>query len=374
MSRFFDLVTGNVRSLPKYTPTTPVSHSRNQGLPNCIHLASNENPFGPSPSAIEAMAAVFKQCNLYPDDDASELRFKLAEHHALPADRVLVTAGSTALLEIIARTLLGPGLNAVTSELTFIVYGMAVQAAGGELIRVPLRNYSFDLDGIAAAVNSQTRLVLIANPNNPTGTVIPADVMDHFIATLPPEIVVIIDEAYYDYAQFLATQSRVHYSQSLDYVRQNRNVVVLRTFSKAHGLAGVRVGYGLGPAELLGYFARLRSTFSISQVAQAAALAAMDDMEHVRKAVMNNYDQARRLAAGMEVLGFRVNPSWANFLYAEIRDDAKALANRLKEEGVLIRSLKAWGAPEAIRVTIGSPKQNEIFLAALRKVTVGSKA
>jgi histidinol-phosphate aminotransferase len=372
MSRFFDLVTGNVRSLPKYTPTAPMSELQAKAIQGYIHLASNENPFGPSPCAIEAIARTVEKCNLYPDDDASKLRFAVAEQHAIAADHVLISAGSTGLLEIIARTLLGPGTNAVTADLTFVVYPIAVKAAGGELIQVPLRNYTFDLKAIAAAINPQTRLVLIANPNNPTGTVITAQQMDDFLAEVPPQVLVVIDEAYYDFAQYFAANSRLQYSHALDYVRQNRNVVVLRTFSKAHGLAGLRIGYGMGPAELMGYFARLRSTYSISSVAQAAAVAALRDIEHVRQAVTNNYDQARQLMAGMQLLGFRVIPTSANFIYAEIRDDAGALARRLEDEGILIRSLAAWGAPEAIRVSIGTPKQNDAFLAALRKVALGA--
>ncbi len=181
------------------------------------------------------------------------------------------------MLSLLCQTLLAPGLNAVTSERSFIVYSMAVQAAGARLVEAPMRDDSFDLEAILAAIDSNTRIVFLANPNNPTGTMVEADVVERFLARLPGHVVVVLDEAYYEFALHFAALRKIKYSNSLDYVRQGASVVVLRTFSKAHGLAGLRVGYGLGPAELLGYCARMRNTFSVSSVAQAAAMAALDD-------------------------------------------------------------------------------------------------
>jgi histidinol-phosphate aminotransferase len=178
----------------------------------------------------------------------------------------------------------------------------------------------------------------------------------------------VLDEAYYDFAQYFAQQRGITYTRSLDYVKQGRNVVVLRTFSKAHGLAGVRVGYGIGPAELMGYFARLRTTFAVSNMAQAAGLAALADEDHVRKALANNAEQAEPLATAILGLGCRVVPTWANFLYCDVAEPADDLAQRLQDEGVIVRSLRPWRVPQAIRVTIGTPQQNETFLRALQKV------
>jgi len=193
--------------------------------------------------------------------------------------------------------------------------------------------------------------------------------MDCFLDRVPEHVIVILDEAYYDFAQYFAAIRKVDYSHALDYVNECRKVVVLRTFSKAHGLAGVRVGYGVGPAELMSYFARMRTTFSVSGVAQAAALAALDDEAHTRIALKNNAEQSERLMNGMEELGFHPVSTWANFVYCELGDEAATVAGRLQSEGVIVRPLGPWGAPTAIRITIGTPEQNDIFLKAFRKVT-----
>jgi len=339
---------------------------------NCIKLASNENPFGPSPMAVKAMQSVLAESHFYPDNDASELRKKLAEHHKVQPEQVVPTAGSTALLGIIARTLLSPGLNAITSERSFIVYPIATQAAGGRLIQVPMLNDGFNLGAIAAAVDQHTRIIYISNPNNPTGTLIPPKELDHFLGAVPEHVVVVLDEAYHDFAQYFGTIRGVDYSHSLDYVNQGRKIVVLRTFSKAHGLAGIRVGYGVGPSELMSYFARMRNTFSVSAVAQAAALAALDDEAHIQKTLKNNAEQAERIIAGLASLGYHPLSTWANFLYCELGDDAAAVAKRLQAEGVIVRPLASWGAPTAIRITIGTPEQNGIFLKAFKRAQEGA--
>jgi histidinol-phosphate aminotransferase len=368
MSDFSQFVPEHVRNLSGYTPGKSLRQAQQESNVNCIKMASNENPFGPSPMAVKAMQSVLAESNFYPDNNASELRQKLAEHHKVQPEQVVPTAGSTALLGIIARTLLSPGLNAITSERSFIVYPIATQAAGGELIRVPMRDDGFDLNAIAAAVDQHTRIIYIANPNNPTGTLIPAKELDHFLDTVPAHVIVILDEAYHDFAQHFAAIRKVDYSHALDYVNQGRKIVVLRTFSKAHGLAGVRVGYGIGPSELMSYFARMRTTFSISAVAQAAALAALDDEAHIQKTLKNNSEQAELLTARIADLGYQPLPTWANFVYWELRDDAAAVAKRLQAEGVIVRPLAPWDAPTAIRVTIGTPEQNDIFLKAFKKV------
>jgi len=324
--------------------------------------------------AVEAMRAVLADTNFYPDNDAVELRQKLAEYHDVEPDQIVPTAGSTALLGIIARTLLAPGLNAITSELSFIVYPIATQAAGGKLVLVPMKDHGFDLQGIAAAIDRDTRIIYISNPNNPTGTALPGNEVDRFLAKVPEHVVVILDEAYYDFAQHFALQRNADYSHSLDYVKQGRKVVALRTFSKAHGLAGVRVGYGIGPGELMSYFGRMRTTFSVSAVAQAAAVAALADASHTRKALDNNSQQAAWLTDAMAESGYPVLRTWANFLYCELGEDAATIANQMQAEGVIIRPLGAWGAPNSIRITIGTPEQNKTFLRVFTRVTAKKAA
>ncbi len=368
MSDFNQLVPEYIRKLGAYTPGKSLRQAQQESRVNCIKMASNENPFGPSPKAVEAMRAVLSECHFYPDNDAADLRQKLADLHQVSPEQIVPTAGSTELLGIVARTLLSPGLNAITSERSFIVYPIATQAAGGKLIKAPTRNDGFDVEALARAVDDNTRIVFFANPNNPTGTIVGAGELDRFLDRIPEHVVVVLDEAYYDFAQHFATLRGVDYSHALDYVKQGRKVIVLRTFSKAHGLAGVRAGYGIGPAELMSYFGRMRTTFSVSAVAQAAALAALDDKSHIRKALTNNAEQAQRLADGIKELGVRVVPTWANFLCCELGEDAASVANQLQAEGVIVRPLGPWGAPTAIRVTIGTPEENPVFLRAFKKV------
>src|ERR1700716_4596910 len=369
MSRFFDLVSKPVRNMGGYSPGMPLQTVTPQVQQKLIKLDSNENPFGPSPRAVEAMGRALAISSAYPDDDCPQLRHKLAEHHGLQAEQVMVTAGSTALLGLLCQTLLAPGLNAVTSERSFIVYSMAVHATGAQLIETPMRDDSFDLGAILDAIDATTRLIFLANPNNPTGTVLESATVDKFLTLVPDHVVVVLDEAYYEFAMHFASLRKGAYSNSLQCVKQGASVVVLRTFSKAHGLAGLRVGYGAGPAELLGYCARMRNTFSVSSVAQAAALAAMDDQNHVARAVANNAVQAQLLIEGLSELGYRVTPTAANFVYCDIRGDASVIAQRLLEEGVSVRPLGAWGARHCIRVSIGTPEQNLFFLQAVRRIT-----
>lgn len=354
-----------------YTPGTPLGPS-SEPQPRLIKLDSNENPFGPSPRALEAIKDALDNSHLYPDDDCGELRHKLAKHHELPAEQVLVTAGSTALLGLLCQTLLAPGLNAVTSERSFIVYSMAVQAAGAHLVEAPMRDDGFDPEAIVRAINADTRIVFIANPNNPTGTMLDAPAVDWLLARLPGHVVAVLDEAYYEFAMHFASLRKVEHSKSLEYVRQGASVIVLRTFSKAHGLAGLRVGYGIGPAELLGYCARMRNTFSVSSAGQAAALAAVDDQAHVGRVVAVNAEQAQILTAALPEIGYQVVPTFANFLCCDLGEDASAVARRLRGEGVSVRPLGAWGAPNCIRVSIGTPEQNQVFLKAARRVAGAS--
>ncbi len=332
-----------------------------------IKLDSNENPFGPSPLALRAMQSVLEGCSAYPDDDATALRVRLAEHHGVQVEQVLVAGGLTEFLGMLAHAFLAPGLNAVTSQRSFMVYRLATEAAGAQLIEVPTLQNGFDLNGIASAVNSKTGIVFLANPNNPTGTLVTADDVDRLLL-LVSKPVVVLDEAYYEFADEFAARRGIKYSLSLDYVREGRNVVVLRTFSKVHGLAGARVGYGIASAELIARIARQRPMYCVSSVAQAGALAALEDASHIRKAVENNTDQSERLFKAISAMGYAVTPTWGNFLYGEMGRDARVVAERLRLDGILIRPLDQWGAPQAIRITIGTPEQNEELLRAMKNL------
>jgi histidinol-phosphate aminotransferase len=337
-------------------------------LATLIKLDSNENPFGPSPLALQAMQSVLADSSSYPDDDAYALRQRLAKHHGVGHDQILVTGGLTEFLGMLARTFLGSGLNAVTSERSFIVYRTATQAAGADLIEVPMRQHSYDLRGIAAAVNPDTRILFLANPNNPTGSVASADEVDHLVRQMPEHVVIVLDEAYYEFAAHFAARRGTKYSGSLDYVRDGRNVVVLRTFSKVHGLAGLRIGYGIANTKLMARILSQRAVYCVSNIAQAAALAALDDEAHISLAVGNNTEQSGRLAHALSGLGCATVPTWANFLYCQPGQDPTRLAESLALEGIAVRPLGSWGAPQAVRITIGTPEQNEMLLNALRKI------
>jgi histidinol-phosphate aminotransferase len=369
MGRFFDLITDPVRAAGQHADTMSSSSTLPERDASLIKLNANESAYGPSLKAVAAMREALESSHLYPDDGAAALREKLAERNGANPEQILIANGTTALLGVIARTLLRQGLNAVTSACSFISYPMVTHAAGAQLVEAPLREGGYDLDAVLAAINNDTRIIFLANPNNPTGTLANAGAVDRFLERVPSHVIVVLDEAYFDYAQYFATRRGVNYSHSIDYVRAERNVVVLRTFSKAHGLAGIRVGYGMGPAELMAYFARVQDVFAVSAVAQDGALAALDDNAHIQYAVENNAQQAEWLEREVASLSYNVTPTWANFLSFDAKQDARDLGQRLRQAGVLIRPLGAWGAPTWIRVTLGTAEQNQRFLHALSQVS-----
>ncbi len=361
-----DHIQEHIRDLPFYIAGKSLRQS--ESGPATIKLASNENPFGPSPAAAEAIRSVSSEVNLYPDNDITELRNALAVRHRLTPEHIFLADGSLGVLDIMARTMMGPGSNCVTSEKSFISYPIVTKAAGAQFIAAPMRNNTYDLDALMNAINDQTRVVIVANPNNPTGTIVSAGEVEKFLLRVPENILVIIDEAYSDFAEYFAAQQGTVYSHALKHVQAGRrNLLVLRTFSKVYGLAGLRVGYACGHPDLLQYFTRVRNAFSVSVVAQAAALAAIRDEEHVRKTVENNAREAARMMESFNHLGIFALPTSANFFYFETSENADCLARRLEQERIIVRSLVPWGILNGIRVTIGVPEQNERFFEALRK-------
>lgn len=363
-----DLIPPYIRALTPYVPGKLIRQAERESGLSMIKMASNENPLGPSPLALEAMRAAAEKANFYPDIDANELRRALAARHHLTPEQVLLADGSTPLLHLLAGAFLRPGLNCISSEHSFIIYPIAVGASGGEYITIPTRNDGYDLDAMAAAIREKTRMVVLANPNNPTGTMFDAEATEAFLRQVPEHVLVVLDEAYSDFAQYFSDQRRIPWSRSFDYVRSGRlNVVVLRTFSKAYGLAGVRLGYACGHPELMRHLARVRSSFSISLLAEAAGLAAIGDEAHVRRTLENNAAGAEWLMQRFAELGLRTIPTSANFIYFETAENADQVSSRLQADGVIVRSLVPWGITNGIRVTIGTPDQNERFLQALKK-------
>jgi histidinol-phosphate aminotransferase len=366
MGRFFDLVNDPVRAAGELSNSSIPAHAPQSSL---IKLNANESAYGPSPKAMAAMREALASGHLYPDDASCALRERLAAKHGVQAEQILISNGTTAVLGVIARTLLRPGLNAVTSECSFISYSMVTQAAGAEFVTAPLREGGYDLDAILGRINPSTRIVFLANTNNPTGTLVDAAAVDRFLDRLPGHVILVLDEAYCDYAVYFARKRGVTYSRSLEYLKNDRNVILLRTFSKAHGLAGLRVGYAIAPAELTTYFARAQDVFAVSAMAQAAALAALEDEQHIQYAVENNAQQVEWMERELTSVGLRPLPTWANFLAFDVKQDARDFARRLRREGVLVRPLGAWGAPSFIRVTLGTREQNQFLLQALHKIS-----
>ncbi|HET9399311.1 MAG TPA: histidinol-phosphate transaminase [Candidatus Acidoferrales bacterium] len=350
-----------IRTISPYVPGKPVEEVERELKIRAVKLASNENALGPSPRAMEAVRSALSDANRYPDGDAYYLREALAAKHGVPMENIVVGLGSSELIDLSARLLIHLGEEGITSQGSFALYYIAIQATGGRLVALPLRDYAFDLNAMARAISLRTRYVILANPNNPTGTLFTADEFDDFLARVPEDVLVVIDEAYCDYV------SHPNYTRAIERVRDGRNLLVLRTFSKAHGLAGMRIGYGIGPAPLVSEMNKVRTPFNTSGVAQAAALAAMGDVEHVQRSVESNREGMARVTQGLDRLGVRFVPSFGNFIYLEAGASGRALADALLERGVIVRPLDWMGIREGVRVTIGTSEENEKFLAALAK-------
>ncbi len=345
-----------------YAPGKPIEEvERELGRP-AIKLASNENPLGPSPKALEAIRRFLDRVHLYPDGNGYYLRRKLAEMHALEMNQIILGAGSTDLIELVGKTFLAAGDEAITSESAFYIYRLAIEEMGARLVMTPMRNATFDLPAIAHAVTSRTKVIYLGNPNNPTGTMFTAQELDRFLDAVPPRVLIVLDEAYYEYVQ------RPDYSHSLDYVREGRSILVLRTFSKVHGLAGLRLGYGMGHPELIEALNRVRSPFNANSVAQAAGLAALDDHGHVARSVENNVREMKFLTEELTLMGVRYTPSVANFLLIDTGRDCEEDFMRLLHDGVIVRPMKLYAFPTSLRVTVGTHEENEQFLEALGRV------
>ncbi|MEJ2007306.1 MAG: histidinol-phosphate transaminase [Acidobacteriota bacterium] len=346
-----------------YPPGKPIEEVERELGHTAVKLASNENPLGPSPKALEAVRNCLDRANFYPDGGGYYLRKKLAEFHQIDMSQLILGAGSTDLIELVAKTFLTPGDQGITSQSSFYIYRLAIEEMGADLVQTPLRDNAFDLAAIAHSVTQRTKVIYIANPNNPTGRMVTADDMDRFLDALPPRVLVILDEAYYEYVR------EPNYSHSIDYVRNGRNVLVLRTFSKVYGLAGLRLGYGIGSPELIEALNRLRSPFNANSLAQAAGLAAIDDQEHVVRSVESNTREMKFVTEELALAGVRYTPSVTNFILVDTGRDCEEDFIRLMHEGVIVRPMKLYGFPTSLRVTIGKHEDNEKFLESLARVS-----
>ncbi|MDN3517684.1 histidinol-phosphate transaminase [Aquisalimonas lutea] len=370
-SAFQKLAVDGVQGLAPYEPGKPMEElQREYGLTDIIKLASNENPRGPGPRAVEAARAAAADLHRYPDGNGFRLKHALAVHHGVAPETITLGNGSNDVLALAASTFLGPGREAVFSEHAFAVYPIVTAASGATARVAPALGpetdmpFGHDLDAMRARVGEATRVVFVANPNNPTGTWVGREALKDFLRSLPEHVIAVVDEAYCEYADHPGMPDATEWLSAFP------NLVVTRTFSKIHGLAGLRAGYSISHPAVAELFNRVRQPFNMNACAQAAAEAALADQEYVRASVALNTEQRDRLRQGLEALGLDVLPSAANFLCVRV-GDAAAVNEGLLRAGVIVRPVAGYGLPEWIRVTVGLPEENERFLRALSAQVAG---
>src|SRR5919198_1231820 len=362
-TRWESLANSHILGIAPYEPGKPIEElEREYGVHDAIKLASNENPLPPSERVQRAIIAQLTHLNRYPDGSGYYLRQALAKKHGVTQDQVVLGNGSNELIELAVRTFLKPGDEAIVPHPSFVVYPMIVQAAGGIRVMVMLKDYRIDLEAMARAITPMTKMVFIANPNNPTATMVTADEVEAFMARVPDRTIVVFDEAYIEFA------IGPDFPDTMDYVKQGRKVIVLRTFSKAASLAGLRVGYGVAEADAVALMNRIRQPFNVNSLAQVAAIAALDDDNHVVECVRMNEAGKAFLYDEFRILGVKYVPSRANFILVDVGRSAADIFQKLLHEGVIVRPLTPFGMETALRITVGTPDENRKLVRALRTV------
>lgn len=353
-----------VERIKPYKPGKPIEEvARELNLKGkIIKLASNENPLGTSPLALRAMEKALSESFLYPDDSCFYLRNKLAKKFEVEQENIIIGNGSVELLPYITLAYLGPDHSAVVSKGSFIWYKIAVNIAGGELIEVPQENHSHDLKAMLDAVKKNTRLIFIDNPVNPTGTIITKEELEEFFEQVPDNILVVLDEAYYEYID------DPDYPCSFKYLSEGKNIIILRTFSKIYGLAGTRLGYGFANNKIIPDLMKLRISFSVNRISQVAGIAALDDYEHIEKARAINEAGKEFLYDAYKKLGLFYIPTYGNFLFVDFGKDSQIVFEALQKHGIITRPIKGYGFPNALRITIGTEKQNKQLIQTLKKI------
>lgn len=352
-----------VKAIAPYQPGKPISElARELGLDESriVKLASNENPLGISPLARQAIEKCLNELALYPDGNGFALKQAISTKLGVEMSQIVLGNGSNDVLDLVARAYLAPGSASVYSQHAFAVYPLAVQACGASGIEVPARDFGHDLPAMRAAITPDTRVVWVANPNNPTGTLLDAGELHAFIASLPQDLVIVLDEAY---GEYLTDDLR---ADSVAWLQEFPNLIITRTFSKAYGLAGLRVGYALAHPDVAGMLNRVREPFNVNSLAQAAAVAALADADFIRRSAELNRAGMVQLETGCKQLGLDYIPSFGNFICVRI-GNATAMYRRLLELGVIVRPVANYGMPEYLRVSIGTENENRIFLAALKQ-------
>ena len=366
-ANFYELAVPGVRDLEPYVPGKPIEElQRELGLTDIVKLASNENPRGPSAAVRASLEAVLPELSRYPDGSAYLLKQALAARLALAPERVTVGNGSNDVLELLARVFLRAGDEAVVSQHAFVVYPLVIRASGARPVIVAARSWGHDLAAMAAAVGPRTRMLFIANPNNPTGTWATQQELARLLDAVPPSLLVVLDEAYFEYVD------EAEYPNGAMLLERYPNLVVTRTFSKVYGLAALRCGYALSHPEIADLMNRIRQPFNVNAISLAAAGAALADQEYVAESIALNRQGLAQLARGFEALGLEYIPSVGNFISFDTGGDALGVYQALLREGVIVRPIGVYEMPRHLRVTTGLPEENARFLAALERVLAGA--
>jgi len=354
------LINPGILNLKPYEPGKPVEDlERELGIKNAIKLASNENPMGPSPLALKAVDNLLSGLHRYPDGNALRLKEAISNENNVEIEQITVGNGSNDIIEFVVRSFLSKEDSAVFSKHAFAVYPLAVQTVGAQGIEVPAKDWGHDLSAMNNAIQENTKLIFIANPNNPTGTFVPRDEIISFLDKVSKDVIVFLDQAYFDYASY------ENNDVDFEFINEFPNLIISRSFSKAYGLAGFRVGYSVSSREIADYLNRVRQPFNANSLALVAAETALSDRDHMMKSLKMNSEQKMILYQGLEGLGYQYIPSAGNFICFDCKQDAEEKFNELLQEGVIVRSMGVYKMPNHLRVTIGLPEENRIFLEKL---------
>ncbi|NOQ93234.1 MAG: histidinol-phosphate transaminase [Methylophaga sp.] len=355
---FCDLALDCVTKLQPYVPGKPIEElERELGITDIVKLASNENPLGPSDKVLAAIAEASKEVTRYPDGNGFTLKSALAEKYQLSSEQITLGNGSNDVLELIARAFVSPDEEVLFSQYAFAVYPLVTQAIGAKAVIAPARDYGHDLQAMSTLISAKTKLIFIANPNNPTGTHLPADELDAFIAQIPEQTLVVLDEAYVEYGD--------QETDSISLLAKYSNLIITRTFSKAYGLAGLRVGYALSHPDVADLLNRIRQPFNVNRLALAAATVALNDDAYIAKTKQHNDAGMKQLVTGFDALGLSYIPSTGNFITVDVKRNGEDLFTELLRLGVIVRPVANYGLPKHIRVSIGLESENQRFLDAL---------
>jgi histidinol-phosphate aminotransferase len=356
-------VPDHILSIKPYVPGKPIEElEREYGISGSIKLASNENPLGPSPMAVRAVEGVVSGLNRYPDGSGHDLIMSLSQYLGVLPENIILGNGSDEIIGLLTRAFIMPGDEVIIPAPSFLMYEIMAKSAGAGLVNVPLKSLSIDLDGIAGRISEKTRMIFVCNPNNPTGTVLSKGDFDKFIAKVPQDVIIVADEAYIEFVR------DENCFKGIDYLGSGRPVVTLRTFSKIFGLAGLRIGYGVMPGEITGILNRIRPPFNASSLAQAGAIAALGDQAFLKKTAALVHDGLDFMYDALSRMGIKYFPTQANFFLIDVGKKADDVFESLLKEGVIVRSMRSYGYPEYIRVSVGLPEENTRFLKALEKV------